>query len=132
MLIPLKLLRDKPLQQQLHEQLRELIVSARLAPGTRMPSTRMLADQFSISRVTVLLTYERLIAEGYLRTIPAKGTFVHRVLTADGCQSLTQDNTPGGQETVAERPAGRTDSRLFPAAKWRTLVRTAVDGLGAD
>ena len=30
-----------------------------------MPSTRMLAEQFAISRITVLLTYERLIAEDW-------------------------------------------------------------------
>ena len=41
------------------------IASARLQPGARMPSTRMLAEQFAISRITVLLTYERLIAEDW-------------------------------------------------------------------
>ena len=76
MLIPLNLVRDQPLQQQIYEQLHELISSARMRPGSRMPSTRMLADQFAISRITVLLAYERLIAEGYLKTLPAKGTFV--------------------------------------------------------
>ena len=76
MLMPVTLLPDQPLQQQLFDQLSGLIVSSRLRPGTRMPSSRMLADQFSISRTTVLLTYERLIAEGYLQTTPAKGTFV--------------------------------------------------------
>jgi GntR family transcriptional regulator/MocR family aminotransferase len=121
MLIPLKLLRDKPLQQQLHEQLRELIVSSRLAPGTRMPSTRMLAAQFSISRITALLAYERLIAEGYLRTVAAKGTFVHRA-----------DNppAPAAVPIAAGRTVGRPDPKLFPAAKWQTLMRAALDGLG--
>jgi hypothetical protein len=70
MLLPLKLHRDKPLQRQLYEQLLQLIMSSQLAAGTRMPSTRMLADQLSISRITAVLTYERLIAEGYLRTMP--------------------------------------------------------------
>nr|WP_294508407.1 PLP-dependent aminotransferase family protein [uncultured Rhodopila sp.] len=128
MLIPLKLLRDKPLQRQLYEQLRALIVASRLAPGTRMPSTRLLADQFSISRITVLLTYERLIAEGYLRTIPAKGTFVHRVLAADG-------SVPRANDNAAAEPypgVGRPDPHLFPAVKWRTLIRTALDNLAAD
>jgi GntR family transcriptional regulator/MocR family aminotransferase len=124
MLIPLKLLRDKPLQQQLHEQLRELIISSRLAPGARMPSTRLLAEQFSISRITALLTYERLIAEGYLRTIPAKGTFVHRA-----------DSFPPAEAACrvsAERVVGRPDPKLFPAAKWRALIRAALDKLGTD
>ena len=76
MLIPLKLVRDQQLQQQIFDQLRDLIVSGRLRPGSRMPSSRMMAEQFAISRMTVLLTYERLIAEGYLETRPAAGTFV--------------------------------------------------------
>jgi hypothetical protein len=40
-LIPLNLLRDQPLQQQLYDQLHGLIASARLQPGARMPSTRV-------------------------------------------------------------------------------------------
>jgi GntR family transcriptional regulator/MocR family aminotransferase len=124
MLIPLKLLRDKPLQQQLHEQLRELIVSARLPPGSRMPSTRMLAEQFSISRITALLTYERLIAEGLLQTIPAKGTFVHRP------DSLPAPATAGPD--APERAVGRPDPKLFPAVKWRGLIRAALDNLDAS
>ena len=114
MLIPLKLLRDRPLQQQLYEQLRALIVSARLADGARMPSTRMLADQFSVARITVVLTYERLLAEGYLTTIPAKGTFV------------SQAQAPAAALTDARRardPAGITvpDSGASPD---RTPVRS--------
>lgn len=93
MLIPLKLVRDQPLQQQLYDQLRELIASARLQPGARMPSTRMLAEQFAISRITVLLTYERLIAEGYLHTMPAKGTFVAR--GPNGCRAANGGSGPG-------------------------------------
>jgi GntR family transcriptional regulator/MocR family aminotransferase len=77
-LIPLKLVRDRPLQQQLFVQLRDLIADGRLQPGTRMPSTRMVAEQFAVSRITVLLAYERLIEEGCLETIPGKETFVSR------------------------------------------------------
>ena len=88
MLIPLKLVRDQPLQQQLYDQLQALIASARLQPGARMPSTRMMAEQFAISRITVLLTYERLIAEGYLQTLPAKGTFVAR--GPNGCRGVAR------------------------------------------
>ena len=76
MLIPLKLVRDRPLQQQLFEQLRDLIASGGLQAGTRMPSTRMVAEQFAVSRITVLLAYERLIAEGYLISRLRRGTRV--------------------------------------------------------
>ena len=157
MLIPLKLVRDQQLQQQLFDQLRELIVSDRLRPGSRMPSSRMMAEQFSISRMTVLLTYERLIAEGYLETRPAAGTFVARpaekpvaVATDASALSLahaTANAKPNGAmgRTGEEPPAGwpgsathdaepRTsgaDASLFPVGRWRSLMRQSVDRMGA-
>lgn len=136
MLIPLKLARDRPLQQQLYDQLRDLIASGRLLPGTRMPSTRMLAEQFSVSRITVLLTYERLIADGHLETIPAKGTFVGRPSLPPGncpvahpSRVLNADGPPcsGG---IGEGRIGRPDPALFPVARWRALLRDAVGRLG--
>ena len=129
MLIPLKLVRDQPLQQQLYEQLRDLVVSGHLADGARMPSTRMLAEQFSISRITVLLTYERLIAESYLSSVPAKGTFVSRLPPHHAARPAAR--------SVSDRlefvpSAARPDPRLFPTGRWRTLVRDALDHLGAS
>lgn len=132
MLIPVKLIRDQPLQQQLYEQLRDLIVSTRLASGTRMPSTRMLADQFAISRITVLLTYERLIAEGYLSTLPAKGTFVSQAPPPSATPPVAHGPTAAGDVGDSEPSAGQPNSRLFPAGRWRGLMRSALDHLGAS
>jgi len=136
MLIPLNLTRDQPLQQQLYEQLQDLIASARLRPGVRMPSTRALAEQFGISRNTTLLTYERLIAEGYLETLPAKGTFVVRppVRLARGLAETQRPLglLPGsGQLPLEEARVGRPDPSLFPVGRWRALMRNALDGMGA-
>ena len=137
MLIPLKLVRDQPLQQQLFEQLRELIVSGRLAADVRMPSTRMLADEFSVSRITVLLTYERLIAEGCLTTIPGKGTFVVSQTAMAPLAFRAQITALPNINAVdrggdAEPSAARPDPRLFPAGRWRALIRGALDDLGAS
>jgi GntR family transcriptional regulator / MocR family aminotransferase len=43
-----------PLHRQLYEGLRGAILTRRLAPGTRLPSTRMLASELGISRYTVV------------------------------------------------------------------------------
>lgn len=76
--LPLQLDRaaPAPLQDQLFEQLRQLILTGRLKPNSRIIATRFLAEQVGVSRRTVLFAYERLIAEGYLETRPAIGTFV--------------------------------------------------------
>jgi GntR family transcriptional regulator/MocR family aminotransferase len=68
------------LQDQLFDQVRHLIVSGNLKPNTRVIATRFLAEQTGVSRTTVLLVYERLISEGYLKTQPTVGTFVCDVL----------------------------------------------------
>lgn len=158
MLIPLKLVRDQQLQQQLFDQLRDLIVSDRLRPGSRMPSSRMMAEQFAISRMTVLLTYERLIAEGYLETRPAAGTFVARppakpsVSAIDesalslahapanprsdglmgGTEAAMANGRPGSAVPDPEPRVGAADPSLFPARRWRSLMRQGLDRLGTQ
>ncbi|MDR3525759.1 MAG: PLP-dependent aminotransferase family protein [Rhizomicrobium sp.] len=79
--LPLQLDRSAavPLQDQLFEQLRQLILTGRLKPNTRVIATRFLAEQVGVSRRTVLFAYERLISEGYLEARPAIGTFVSAI-----------------------------------------------------
>ncbi|EJN00953.1 PLP-dependent aminotransferase family protein [Herbaspirillum sp. YR522] len=52
-------------QRQLLERLRQAILDGRLAPGSRLPSSRTLCEELQVSRNTVLAVYEQLIAEGY-------------------------------------------------------------------
>ena len=66
----------EPLQDQLITQLRQMIVNGNLKPNTQVIATRFFAEQIDVSRMTVLLAYERLISEGYLETRPGIGTFV--------------------------------------------------------
>ncbi|HET9011550.1 MAG TPA: PLP-dependent aminotransferase family protein [Gemmatimonadaceae bacterium] len=69
-----------PLYEQLYQGLRTAIVEGRLRRGSRMPGTRMLADDLGISRNTATLAYDQLSAEGYLERRQRGGTFVARVL----------------------------------------------------
>ncbi len=127
-LIPLKLVRDGPLQEQLYEQLRDLIDSGRLKPDTRMPSTRLLAEQFAISRTTVVLTYERLVAEGRMETLPAMGTFVCRP-RAVPARSAAAPAPDGARSAPPTARIGRPDPSFFPTSRWRSLMRGALDRL---
>lgn len=72
-----------PLHQQLYEELRQAILSGRLLPGGRIPSTRSLAKSLSISRTTVTQSYDQLLSEGYLETTVGSGTFVCTQLPDD-------------------------------------------------
>jgi GntR family transcriptional regulator / MocR family aminotransferase len=77
---PLKLTSDQPLYQQLYAHLRTSILSGKLKGGTKLPSSRTLADELGISRNTVRTTYAQLLAEGYLESILGGGTFVAQFL----------------------------------------------------
>ncbi|NIA71039.1 PLP-dependent aminotransferase family protein [Pelagibius litoralis] len=81
-LLALALDRDSSLtlQQQLCDQLRQVILTGRLAPGARLASSRALAAELGCSRNTVVTAFDQLLSEGYLEGHAGSGTFVCRVL----------------------------------------------------
>ncbi len=66
----------EPLHRQLADCLRALVASDRLPSGAKLPATRELATSLGLSRSTVTIAYEDLIAEGTLRAHVGQGTFV--------------------------------------------------------
>lgn len=70
----------EPLQLQIYESVRRAILGGVLAPGARLPSSRMLADELGVSRLTAVLAFEQLVAEGYITARVGAGTFVNREL----------------------------------------------------
>lgn len=61
--------------RSLYEQLRAAIVDGRLPPGTRLPPTRR-SDLLGVSRNTAAALYERLAAEGLVKSRRGSGVFV--------------------------------------------------------
>jgi GntR family transcriptional regulator / MocR family aminotransferase len=57
---------DGPLYRRVYHALKSTIRDGRLPPGARLPSTRELASDLRVSRNTVMLAYEQLLAEGYV------------------------------------------------------------------
>jgi GntR family transcriptional regulator/MocR family aminotransferase len=68
--------RRTPLAAQIYGAIREAIETGRLASGARLPSWRDLAAQLGVSRGTVRVAYERLIAEQFAIGLGAAGTRV--------------------------------------------------------
>jgi GntR family transcriptional regulator / MocR family aminotransferase len=65
-----------PIYQQIYRALRGAILSGALPPHTRLSSTRSLAHETGVSRNTVVIAYEQLLAEGYIVGQLGSGTFV--------------------------------------------------------
>ena len=66
----------EPFYAQLARLMRERIASGEWPPGTRLPSEPDLASQYEVNRDTVRHAIRELVAEGTLRVVRGKGTFV--------------------------------------------------------
>lgn len=65
-----------PLYHQLYNVIRKSISTGKLKAGLKLPGTRTLAKEFKVSRNTILLAFEQLIAEGYIKGKAGAGTYV--------------------------------------------------------
>jgi len=134
-------------QNQIFESIRQQILRGQLKPGMLIPSTRVLSEQLGVSRNTIVLAYDRLIAEGYIFTQKTVGTFVNANLPEN---SLVLDDAALSDRKEEERQAarhpvlfngqaqmvvnpnrhkltidfwvGRPDPHSFPTKTWRRLM----------
>ncbi|GHO78563.1 GntR family transcriptional regulator [Ktedonobacter sp. SOSP1-85] len=79
--------------RQLCEQLRRAILDGRVSGGTRLPSTRTLAQALGVSRTVTSSAYDELFAEGYLEGRHGSGTYVRTDLPPLPRQTPSLPNT---------------------------------------
>lgn len=65
-----------PNHRRIFEAVRRAITSQVLTAGSRLPSTRSLAEDLSVSRNTILAAFEQLLDEGYVEAKTGSGTYV--------------------------------------------------------
>lgn len=82
-----------PAWSQIADALIEAIRRGRLAPGTALPGTRVLAERLNVNRKTVGQAYEELIAQGWLTAEATRGTFVSAMLPIVEAETITASAT---------------------------------------
>ena len=65
----------RPIYEQVRDGLRRLMVTGAIREGEKLPSVRTLASSLAINPNTIQRAYEALEAEGYLYSVPGKGSF---------------------------------------------------------
>ncbi|MEU9476370.1 PLP-dependent aminotransferase family protein [Streptomyces sp. NPDC048191] len=123
------------LRRGLTDALRDAVRTGRLAPGTRLPSSRSLATDLGIARNTVAEAYADLVAEGWLTARQGSGTRV-----AAGAPAPFPGTGASPRRREPERPAhsllpGIPDLAAFPRTEWlkaarRALAAAPYDALG--
>lgn len=66
----------RPIYEQVRDNFRALIISGALPPDYKMPSVRELAAKLAINPNTIQRAYRELESEGYIVSVPGKGSFV--------------------------------------------------------
>ena len=143
--------RAETLAVQIVEQIRSGIAEGRVAPGTRLPSSRRLADQLQVARNTVIRAYEMLEDENLVESRPASGIFATappaRPPAAPAAVSPLSTRAGPAPPPIARGPArvqrladtsagrltydffpGRPDASLFPVKTWRRLIQASLSG----
>ena len=68
-----------PLYKQLYDNFRRAILDGKFSPGQKLPGTRSLAAELNISRNTVVLAFEQLLLEGYIKGKVGSGTYINEI-----------------------------------------------------
>ena len=80
----------RPFYQQIKDNVRHLVVSGALKKDDKLPSVRELAASLAINPNTIQRAYRELEKEGYIYTIPGKGSFASpgNAIQKSRCQDL--------------------------------------------
>lgn len=143
---------DQTRQQAVFDRLRQGILAGSLPAGSRLPPTRALAGELGVARQTVVLAYERLAAEGYVRARTGSGTYVapdlpdaapapaappataasalsHRGARLAAVPVSAAPRDPGSGMLLA---GGLPAPDLFPAAAWARCTARVLKALPAE
>ena len=106
------------LRAGLMDALREAVRTGRLAPGTRLPSSRSLAADLGVARNTVADSYAELIAEGWLTAQQGSGTRVARRAEPRRPSAPAASARPARQRPAHGLMPGSPNLAEFPRAQW--------------
>lgn len=66
---------SRPIYEQIKDGLRKLLVTGGIKPDEKLPSVREMASSMSINPNTIQRAYRELENEGYIYSVPGKGSF---------------------------------------------------------
>lgn len=113
--------KELPHYQRIARQLKLAIESGELMPGSRLPASRVYAQELGVSRVTIENAWGELVAQGWLERRGQAGTFVSERLSL---QQSAPVQPGAGDETTAPLPfqLGLPALDLFPRGLWARVM----------
>lgn len=121
-----------PLYEKIYNYIKQEVIEGRIAHGEKLPSTRLLAKNLMVSRSTVEMAYEQLLAEGYIKAEPCRGFFV-----CDITELYQLGEVKRAAKKVNALPESRSDWKVdfspyaidtehFPYNIWRRIHKNVL------
>ncbi|MFP3496645.1 PLP-dependent aminotransferase family protein [Pseudomonas sp. SIMBA_059] len=131
---------DAGKQQGAYDALRTAILNRQLPAGSRLPSTRSLAERWLVSRGTLEAAYERLQGEGYVQRVAGSGTRVCAVIpeqfiaaaapSASARRAALPDQPDAVVQSHVPFVARRPDAGLFDLKAWARCISRGLLRVG--
>jgi GntR family transcriptional regulator/MocR family aminotransferase len=120
------------LRAGLTDALRKAVRTGRLAPGSRLPSSRSLAADLGVARNTVADAYTELVAEGWLTAQQGSGTRVAKRAEPRKPAPAAPPPGPAPHRPTYGLQPGSPDLAEFPRAHWLAAARRALTAAPND
>ena len=139
LLIPLNSEISTPMYEQIYEYIKQDILHGNFAKNTKLPSSRILAEQLNVSRSTINSAYGQLLSEGYIYSKEKRGYYVSDVnrlqIFTHTEQLLKKDedvfNLIKEKKQYTFSPFS-IDTENFPYSIWRKLTNNVISYLNAE
>lgn len=121
---------NESLYEFLYKRIKEDILTGALKSGEKLPSKRALAKHLNVSTVTVENSYNQLMAEGYLYSVPKSGFYVSDITSLKPLETTRPERTHTEEKTrppyIADFTNNSTLADTFPFATWSKLNRNTM------
>ena len=115
-----------PLYLELYNYIKELILNKTLSPGEKLPSKRELSSYLGISLNTIIESYNLLLDEELITSIPKKGYYVSNydisIIKNDETYSL-ESNIKNYKYDFSTK---NIDSSIFPYYTWNKICKNII------
>lgn len=135
LIIPLDSHSGIPMYEQIYRFMKEEIRQGNLGAGSRLPSTRVLAEHLKISRSTTQMAYDQLLSEGYIEASPYRGYFVAEIEELADVQGEERQKHPSvfveqekaaGENLIIDFSPRGIDLDSFPFNTWRKITKNIL------
>ena len=121
-----------PIYLQIYQQLKDQIISSQLRPGERLKATRVLSEEYHLSRNTVLNAYQQLESEGFVRSVIGSGFYVEDLPEYHGDRAL-EIPFDSHEETVKNSACdfryGNIEPNIYQTRSFRKALKDAMEEL---